>query len=191
MAGLRIWLLCALIIGNSVVGYASRPVPLPIQHAGHRWARHVSHELISNGAPPNIVSGAGQKLLSMAMDRLLQDIKHIPRNVVFVELFAGTAGITRAVQTFGLTSFTVERDDHDWQDVCTIHGTMYALFLVSSVITGGTVWMAPQCSTFWNGCRFHTGQISQNPAGDELRKDCVEANYCALLVWEGFQIKQH
>ena len=174
------WAILCMMTGGLAVPV--RPEPVPNDPAAFLWATTAAARLIRAGIPSSIRDGNGVLMVRQASDCVQQQLDDIPRTVGCVEIFAGRAGITRGVLARSVRAYAVERLNFAFHDCCTLVGTLYVLYTVATVVQSGCIWLSPQCSTWLHMCCGHTGRSRQNPYGSELRNDCKEANYIALLT---------
>eukprot|EP00959_Pyramimonas_sp_CCMP1952_P287675 6016065-Pyramimonas_sp.AAC.1 len=137
---------------------------------------------MNDGMPDLGTDGHGSRMLSRAAERLQKDMCLIPRTLACVEVFAGSARITRSLISKGYRACSVERDRFGWQDCCSLIGTLYVMFLVAAILPAGALWLSPQCSTWLNLCMYHTRRSIDDPLGDCSRLDVREGNYVASLT---------
>lgn len=104
-------------------------------------------------------------------------LQQVVRNRDFVELFAGTQGITNACRAAGLRGAPYDIIiDRAKMNFLNIVGKAQALLLVLSIAAGGFIWASPQCSSWIWMSRHHMRRTASHPEGDGTRRDVRDAN---------------
>eukprot|EP00969_Alexandrium_andersonii_P300642 13291544-Alexandrium_andersonii.AAC.1 len=165
----------ALLVAALVLG-ASGAVPLAIQ----QQVKELVGEHTSLLQP-----GLENRLFEIAMREVLKAAPIVPRNVQSVEIFAGSKGITSAIEASGLAGGAFDRaTGHPSEDICLLGGIIYAGILLLSVVPCGLAWMSPQCSMWLHFLSAGTTHRKRGDLifGDERRTDVREANITASVV---------
>eukprot|EP00959_Pyramimonas_sp_CCMP1952_P091566 1916649-Pyramimonas_sp.AAC.1 len=93
--------------------------PLRPNYIGFDWAVTVGLDLMERGIPSDMTVATVIQFQEV-LDRWRSDLSMIPRSCSLVEMCAGSAGISRRVQSHGLQSLSVEKDDFEWQNLTTL-----------------------------------------------------------------------
>ena len=113
--------------------FAARQRPLRPNYTGFAWAITVGLDLMERGIPSDMTVATVSQFQEV-LDRWRSDLPRIPRSCSLVEMCAGSAGISRRVQSHGLHSLSVEKDDFAWQDLSTPVGTLYFRFAAAVML---------------------------------------------------------
>ena len=194
MAAAGCWCKLALI-GFSCSGVAwavDWQAPVEPCTAAFQWATATALTLSADGVPTHMddEDGSCATMLSAIVKSINAVADSIPRTTAFVECFAGIAGTTRAIRSQEHRSYSFERKDYDWQDMCTLSGCLYCAWMLASICIGGTAWFSPQCSTWIGLAMGHSRRTRANPMGTDARLDCREANWISEILHPGFQTNQ-
>ena len=102
----------------------------------------------------------------------------------FSEIFAGHSEITLACWRASMRGLAFDRLLNVEQDMCSLYGFTYAIMLVASIVKGGLLWLAPQCSTWLSFVSAYTMQrkLHNQYEGDTCRLDVLEANCTARCI---------
>ena len=126
------------------------------------------------------------RMLTLAAEEVARMAPTVKRYLAIGEIFAGHAGVSRAVVKDGFHALLFERDPtlgHPSMDTTLLGGLLYAGFIVLSILPSGTAFITPQCSTWLDMCRYHTKRDrGQNIFGDCDRLDVREANFNAMVT---------
>eukprot|EP00959_Pyramimonas_sp_CCMP1952_P438946 9189588-Pyramimonas_sp.AAC.1 len=126
------------------------------------------------------------KLVVDAVDFVTDYVDDMPRQFHFLEVFCGSGRATERVRSMRYSAVGIDKQSgRDFDNITTLVGFFYLALHVLCVWSGGTVWFSPQCSTWGNMARSWSKRSTACPYGDTSRFDIVEANYCALIMWEG------
>lgn len=147
------------------------------------WAS--AHAVRLNNKPGDFLDQPNAFLNEAAL-LLAEELPNIPRTTAFLEIFGGKAGSTRKMYDRGFHAYCIDRKRRSWHDVCIFTGLLYSLWMVSSVVPSGLIWISPQCSTWLQMCNGHTRRSMKNPLGEpDRRLDVREANFTSQLLWDG------
>ena len=155
------------------------PAPHEVCSAIDLETKSTDYSLVTQAGPNKQLMEAGIR----AALRIMQ-LPGWARTHHVVEVFAGRCTITKAAWKLGLRAVPFDKELHTEQDVLDVRGFTWVLTLIASIVPGGLLWLAPQCST-WLGflSQKHMKRNSQNEFwGDRGRTDVVDANTCACLV---------
>eukprot|EP00959_Pyramimonas_sp_CCMP1952_P388330 8137293-Pyramimonas_sp.AAC.1 len=181
-----------VIISFFLIGVSSaaggRADPVPSNSEAFRWAVSRARLIRERGGPTSFEDGRQQFLSEIV--RAISDMHAIPRTTAFVEIFSGVARCARAVRDRGHRVFTYDMLDHEWQNVVTLTGCLYIVWILSSICPGGAAWFGPQCSTWITMSRGHTKRTDRDPYGTETRQDVREANWTSLLLYPGAPVQR-
>ena len=113
----------------------------------------------------------------------MQRAGSMPRDLDFVEVFAGSHRATTMVLRLGMRAAAFDRDLNARHDVCLLVGLVLCGMLVLRIVPRGVVWFAPRCAAWlpWVSRSNHRRSAS-DPLGDTSRVDVLEANMVALVV---------
>ena len=127
------------------------------------------------------------KLVSDAIRCVLEFVDGMPPQFHFLEIFCGSARCTAAVNSIpAYKAHGIDKvSGRDYDDITTVVGFFDISLHVLCVFAWGSVWFSPQCSTWGSMASHHIKRSGEYPWGDTSRADVVEANYTALLLWEG------
>ena len=98
------------------------------------------------------------------------------RNLHFLDVCAGKAGITRWATLGGLQGCAYDRSYGPHMDMNTDEGLALALILLFRVQPGGLLFIAAQCSSWVWISRSRTGRTKENPEGDYSKPHVAEGN---------------
>ena len=156
----------------------------PVFERAHEWARAKSESFATRGLTTNCADESSDHAVYRNLFReIFEHLPCIPRCLVLVELFAGAAGTTLALNDMGHRAYAMDRKFGDpLQDACTIGGVAFAFYLVASVVTSGMLFCSPQCSTWVMVSMGSMGRKKHDSDGDLSRTDVREANWIAFLL---------
>lgn len=183
MASAGVWLALTLVTLASAGPRDDAPCA-PEFRIAKSWAIVASRMLVERGVPSEIRGPEDTlPMLTAAASALFEIIEGISRTTMFLEMFSGTGGITReVVSTRRLVGYSFDIVDFAYQNITSLTGMMYAMYVLSSIAVNGSAHFAPQCSTWLNMAMWHTQRRRDNVIGDDSRKDVRDGNHTALVV---------
>jgi hypothetical protein len=140
-----------------------------------------------------IVEKAGPALLEQLQIKDARDalefVRSIPRDLDFLELFAGCGRLTQAFRQFGWSSYGVDYIyDKVNHDARTPVGQAHIVKSSLRVRSWGMFSASPVCSTMVWMSRAHTQRSKENPEGDVTRKDVRDGNAMSEFVTFIFEL---
>lgn len=175
------------------LAYTGRPQTAPV--AGNMPPRRAVPTSTAFSSLPGDSKGAAAPGASVShvgplqavpcwLQELLQGLQHqqLPRDLDFVEIFAGKAAITRAFARAGLASRAFDIVNSEKENILHVDGLMRALSLVLRLKVGGLLWAAPPCQMWtWMSSSVHR-RTKRNPRGDRSLSSVREANNIARIT---------
>ena len=107
----------------------------------------------------------------------------VPQSLDFVQMFPGSEGVSKAFSRLGLEAEPFDRNRHRSENIGRLEGLLYAASLIMQVKRGGSVWFAPQCSSWLTFLSAgHAKRCQGDEFGDCSRRDVREANVTSMIV---------
>eukprot|EP00959_Pyramimonas_sp_CCMP1952_P186166 3892762-Pyramimonas_sp.AAC.1 len=105
------------------------------------WASSSADRLTAQGVPNSVESTTDSaRMLTSSVACILNELHAIERSAIFLEMFSGASGTTRKIMSeAGAGAFSVEKNDHWFQDATLLIGMLYSLWVASSIAVGGTI----------------------------------------------------
>ena len=168
-------------------GAAATPVPAIFKHGPPPDVLNMV--AVSNKFPTNLLTDLthGDELLKLGQSAIDEYRKVFPshmRRFHFCEIFAGKGELSKACWGKGLRGAAFDKLLHPKQNMATLEGFVWAGILILSIVEGGLVWFAPQCSTWLNFmCAVYMSRtVSNSYEGNTKRADVRDGNACARCV---------
>ena len=97
----------------------------------------------------------------------LADDADAGRDANVAEIFSGVGSIKAAAEKRSFKAVSFDKLQDACQNVLVRSGLIQCVLLIASVVTGGLVWIAPDCSSFCGLCAGTSRRTTWNPLGDE------------------------